>query len=81
MRTASKGSGRLAAEQILGESVLRRNQLVDERQMRNGRLLPDPIEDAVGYARHVVRIFALANRGDLQEPGQPWLHAQRRKAS
>ncbi len=36
----------LAAEQVLGEPVLRRNDLVDERQMRDGRLLPDPIEDA-----------------------------------
>ena len=48
--------------------------------MRDGRPLPDPIEDAAGYARHEVRIFALANRGDLQKPGQPRLHAQRRKA-
>ena len=47
--------------------------------MRDGRLLPDPIEEAAGYARHEVRILALANRRDLQEPGQPRLHAQRRK--
>ena len=61
-----KGIRPLAAEEILGESVLRRNDLVDERQMRNGRPLPDPIEDAAGYAGHEGRIFALADRGHLQ---------------
>ena len=43
--------------------------------MRDGRLLPDPIEHAAGYARREFRICAAANRGNLQEPGQPRLHA------
>ncbi len=70
----------LAAEKVLREPVLRRDDFVDQRQVRDGRHRPHALQHAAGNARHKVRILTRADRGNLQEPGLPRLHAQRDQA-